>query len=161
MSLSVQLRPINIDLNLIPPGVDMKRVIENTLHGRAKDVKIDFDVTTQTWSKRPEFHIMKKSYKEFHVYTGSDVYFWLNDGTKRHWVAPRKASALAFQGGYSAKSMVRAIASRAGGPHGSFGFSKGHYVDGIDARKWDEEIAKKWAELLPNIFERAILAELF
>lgn len=48
----------------------------------------------------------------------------LNDGTKRHWVGPKKKKALRFVGS-----------------NGRFWFSKGHFVSGIKAMKFLEGAA--------------------
>lgn len=67
---------------------------------------------------------------------GAQKWIWLNDGTKRHWVAPRRAKSLRFQAFYRAGTTPRKFTSTAGQSSGPFVFSKGHWVSGIAAREW-------------------------
>lgn len=141
------------------PG--LVRAIENALTGAAKNVKVDFDTTTQTWHTRPTFTIDREPGKRT-VSTDDPPYPWVNDGTPRHIIAPKKPGGVLVYGVPSSpKTAVRVIGSSAG--------SRGSTIvrtpkpvqhPGSDAREFDEEIKEKWDDKLPGILQRAIDAEM-
>lgn len=67
---------------------------------------------------------------------GVQKWVWLNEGTRRHWVGPRRAKLLRFQVGYNRSTTPRKLSSQRGGSFGPFAYSKGHFVSGITAREW-------------------------
>lgn len=140
------------------PG--LVRAIENALTGAAKNVKVDFDVTTRTWKNRPTFTIDREPGKRT-VSTDDEIYSYVNDGTRPHIIAPKKPDGvLAFGVPSSPKTAVRVIGSSKG--------SRGSTIvrtpkpvrhPGTDAREFDVTIKDKWDDMLPGILQRAIDSE--
>lgn len=76
------------------------------------------------------------------VTTTKKIYFYLSRGTKRHYISPKKAKALRFKTQYKRKTATNRISARSGGASGSYAYSKGHWVKGIDAIGFDKKIKK-------------------
>jgi hypothetical protein len=136
------------------------RAIDNSLDMRAEDVRIDFQVTTQTWNKKPTFIIASKP-GERRIYTSNAIYLFVSGGTKPHLIKPRNAPALAFfRTGFKPKTRVGYIGSNKGSVANK-DFTKTQVVHhpGNDARDFDKVIAKKWKVLFPRLLQRAINAE--
>jgi len=155
---------IGIEAIQIPGGLfneaSFRRMLSNVRTARAKDIKVDFDTTTQTWNKRPEVQIKLIGDAEAEIFITDDRYTFVNDGSRPHPILPRVASRLVFQANYRAKTVVGTIGSQAGGKYGPTVYSLGVQHPGTKARKFDQLIADKWNALLPGIIDRAILAEL-
>lgn len=62
---------------------------------------------------------------------------------------------MAFRAGYRAKTRRRIIGSHKGGAFGPLRFSKGHWVKGIEAREFQQEIAARRQRNLYNFAIRA------
>jgi hypothetical protein len=127
----------------------MLRAIENTLDGAAKDIKIDFDVTTQTWRTRPDFTIDKSEGRRL-VSTDNEIYGYLDRGTSVRYAT--------MSGDFAPKTRSGFIGSNAG-RGGVLNVSRLHPRPGIEARKFAEAIQKKWDGQMQTIFQRAIDAE--
>lgn len=151
--------PANIEV-IIPDNVldpsSMMRAISNSMTGQAKAVKVDFDVTTHTWSNRPSFKIINQGRLNRIIRTTSEIYGFVNFGTKPHVIRAKRAKVLAFQSGYKAKTRPRKIMSRSGGSFGEMQYRKSVKHPGTEARKFDEEIVKKNEPLLQRTVQRAI-----
>jgi hypothetical protein len=122
-----------------------------TLINKARKIgnamKRDFEATTKTWNHKPVFTVdvsTKGQGPAVLVGTNSEIYGYVNDGTKPHDIYPKRAKVLRFQGGYSAKTSPGVIGSGAGGSSGATVFSRGVRHPGTKARNFDEVIARKW-----------------
>jgi hypothetical protein len=155
----IKLRPIiPKDLALTPAKA--RRAVKNALDGAAKGAKVDFRVTTQTWSHKPDFTIEKPSDSERIVGTNDEIYGYVDDGTPRHTIVAKAGGVLAFGPGARAKTRPRVIGSGGGSKGGATVFTKRVQHPGTDAREFSEVIAEKWEEQLPMLLQRAIDAEL-
>ena len=126
------------------------RAIENGLDDAAKDVKADFDVTTQTWKSRPEFKIESEPGAR-KVFTDSDIYRFITRGTRVRYAT--------MSADFQPKTRPLIIKSYKG-RGGVVRISKLHPRPGIKAREYEQTIGAKWRKLLPKILQRAIDAEL-
>ncbi len=155
---------VGLEVIKLPGGLfdetSFRRVIRNIRAARAKDIKIDFDVTTQTWSNPPKAKIELIGDTVANIFIADERYTWVNEGTRPHPIPKTGTARLVFQANYKAKTVVRTIASTTGGPFGPTVYARAVEHPGTEARKFDEVIAEKWNRLLPGIVERAILAEL-
>lgn len=123
-------------------------VIAEEMRKISEDMVADFEQTTATWNKKPKFDVnlsLEGNTPSIEVTTKDEVYGYVDQGTKAHFVAPVKAKALAFRLGGSPKTKPGVIGSSGGG--GSSGpvvFSQGHTVSGIKARGFSKKIEAKW-----------------
>lgn len=137
-----------------------QRVISNTMTAIAKDIKVDYDVTTQTWDHRPSVTIERKGDYERIVKVESDIYAMLEAGTRPHMIRPRRARVLRFRTPFRAKTVPNQILSRGGTKGSTEVFSRGVRHPGTRPRNWSKVIAAKWRKQAPQIMQRAIVAEL-
>jgi len=107
--------------------IDPKAVLRNlkgAVDHTANIVRDDFGKTVRTWNTKPSFRkrgpIQKANSLEARVGTDSEIYLFVDSGTKAHLIRPRNVGLLRFQSGYTAKTRVRVVGSRGGGPRGPF-----------------------------------------
>ena len=135
--------------------------IENGMKRYTKLVSKYFRTTTQTWKKshqpkfNPHVRVSKKAITGT-VSTTARIYRYVSEGTKRHYVRPRRAGSLAFPSGYTAKTSQGNIPARNGGSSGNTVFSRGHWVSGIKARKFDIQIRDDTADRFEQYMNFAI-----
>lgn len=141
---------------IIPKGVlfdpvKLFRVIDTTLDGVAEGMRVDFEVTTQTWKSKPLFWIKAdKMALSRAVGTDSRIYYFVSRGTSvRYAIMSRN---------FRPKTRVGWIGSNKG-RGGMVFISKKHPRPGIQARQFEDIIAKKWIKNFPDIMQRAINAE--
>ena len=135
----------------------MKQAIENTLTAQAKAIKVDFDVTTQTWNKRPTFTIKKPSEYVREIGTNDDIYAMLDAGTKPHTIRPKNPRGiLLFNTPFRSKTIPNQIRSRQGMKGNTPVVARVVRHPGTAARNWTKVIQKKWQAQIGDIFQRAI-----
>jgi len=120
----------------------------NELRRVGKDIKEDFEATTQTWKHKPKFDIkisLAGGTPSVEVGTGDEIYGFVDEGTKPHVIAPVNAKRLVFATGYRAKTQPGVIGSSAGGANGDVVYAKVVHHPGTKARKFSEKIKRKWA----------------
>lgn len=122
-------------------------VIAEEMRKVSEDMMADFEATTATWSKKPKFDVnlsLEGNTPSIEITTKDEVYGYVDQGTKAHFVAPVKAKALRFRLGYTAKTSPGVIGSGGGGASGPVVFSQGHTVSGIKPRGFSKKIEAKW-----------------
>jgi len=135
----------------------MKIAITSTLNGTAKAIKVDFDVTTQTWQHRPAFKIATPSEYTREISTNDDVYAMLEVGTKAHIIRPKKPRGiLRFTTPFRSKTIPNEIRSRQGSKGNTPVVARVVRHPGTRPRLWSRAIAKKWNAQIGTTFQRAI-----
>lgn len=146
--------------SLVADPQKLARAVANALDGAAKGALVDFKVTTQTWQHQPDFAIDEPSADRRIVGTDDDIYGYVSGGTKPHVIVAH-GKALAFPGGgFRPKTQPRVIGSGAGSRGGAIILRPKVNHPGTKAREFDEAIAEKWRDQLPEVMQRAIDAEL-
>jgi hypothetical protein len=149
---------------IVPKGAGlnpkaMVRAIENTLNAAAKSAKVDFDVTTRTWTDRPKFVIVKLPYERV-VGTDSKIYLYVTRGTKRHKIKAKNARSLTFKvGGFRAKTRPGWIGSNKGAAGKDWRSAREVNHPGSKARDFEKTIGEKWQKELPVLMQKAVDAE--
>ena len=122
----------------------------NALRAEGRDVKKEYEKTTKTWKRKPEFEVLigltRGSGGSASVLVGTDneIYGYVDEGTKGHYVPKSGAATMAFQPGYKAKTAPRKIGSSAGGAFGDKIVRRGRWwVKGIVAREFSPTIQKR------------------
>ncbi len=144
-----------IPANLFGDAAKLDKALENALEESAKAVKVDFDVTTQTWKQRPEFTITRTSGSRI-VATTDEIYGYVDEGTRPHVIRPRQASILRFQQPFRAKTRPRSIRSGAGFLGKKVVWAHETHHPGTAPRFFAETIAKKWDRQFPIQIQRAL-----
>lgn len=135
----------------------MRGVITSTLNGTAKAVKVDFDVTTQTWNHRPTFKIESPSEYTREISTNDDVYAMLEVGTRPHVIRPKRPRGiLRFTTPFRSKTIPNEIRSRKGSKGNTPVVARLVHHPGTKPRLWSKVIAKKWQAQIGTTFQRAI-----
>jgi hypothetical protein len=156
--MKFRMEVIKVKGGLLSDPGKLSRVVENALSAAALGAKADFGVTTQTWSNKPRFTIIRKTGERI-VGTSDEVYGYVDHGTRAHVIRARANKPLAFKTGYRAKTSPGRIASTSGGASGDSVFARAVNHPGTKARKFSETIARKWRKELPEIMQRSIDAE--
>ena len=135
----------------------MQGVITSTLNAQAKAIKVDFDVTTQTWQHRSDFRISTPSTYEREISTDDDIYAMLEVGTKPHVIRPKKPRGiLRFTVPFRSKTIPNEIRSRKGSKGNTPVIARVVHHPGTKPRLWSKVIAKKWNAQIGATFQRAI-----
>lgn len=148
-----------------PPLFDQRRftaVMENAGEMAAKAILIDYRVTHQTWVTNPAFKIERKAQFEWHIYTENAIYGYVSGGTRPHEIRPKNpGGVLAFQTGYTAKTVPRVIMSRQGGASGPTVTAKVVQHPGFPGRDFEDVIGEKWDREFPKQVATALLSALW
>lgn len=143
---------------LIADPQKLARALTNTLNGVQKNIKIDFDVTTQSWKDRAEFLMTSPDTWTRRAATSNKIYGYVNDGTRPHRILPKK-KMLRFNTPFSPKTLPNQIMSGPGSKGASVVFSRGVNHPGTKARKFDVAIKQKWDAQFGPIMQRAVDSE--
>ena len=139
----------------------IERAVKDGVKDTAEEVKDAFEQTTRTWSSRPDFTVTQQR-DGYSVGTDSDVWRFLDEGTRSYDIRPKRTKVLRFQSGYSAKTKPRAFSSSSGGTRGSVIFRPRVRHPGIKARRWSSTAKDKYQgqvalainERLADVFRR-------
>ena len=104
----------------------LEKAINKALDSAALGAKADFEATIATWEHKPSFQITKDGFKRI-VFTKSEIYKDLNDGTKERHVI--------MTPGLQAKTIPHKLTSRVG-KGGVLAFTK-RPMPGIDGCSQD------------------------
>src|SRR5574341_413965 len=97
--------------------------------------------TVKTWKRKPRFYA-RKTARGFTINTDSDVYFWVDYGTRPHPIEAKRAPFLVFAGPYHAQTKPRVISSYMGG-RGKVWIAKKRVKNpGKEARHFTDENVK-------------------
>lgn len=119
----------------------------------------DFEKTVASWDHEVEFKTtttVTPSQVSATVKTSDPIYRYVDQGTKKHIIRPRKARMLRFQSKYKAKTEPHVISSHAGGPSGKEVFATVVHHPGTDARYFARDIQAKWQPKMKKQIEQAI-----
>lgn len=134
--------------NFLDPDV-YERAIREGLKESADLVKKDLDATVDTWKHKPTFTIKLTGYT-ITVSTDSEIYGYVDKGTKPHIITAKSKARLRFQQGYSPKTSPGVIGSSEGGPSGDVLFRRVVKHPGTKARKFGKTIKERIAKVMPQ-----------
>lgn len=130
----------------LPTGEEYARAIEKSVQKSAGLVLKDLEATVRTWVHKPVFDVtITQERGDYGVVAGTDDAIWgyVNKGTKKHAIRPKRSKYLHFSSGYKAKTRPNIIGSVEGGAFGNDVFSKGVLHPGFVGRHFDKAIAKR------------------
>lgn len=153
-------KAIRVPARLLALPDRMNRAIENGMQAAAQGVRADFVATTRTWERGVAFTITAPGRYARVIGTDDQIWAWLNEGTRPHLIAPRRARALAFAVGGRAKTRPRVLGSSAGSTGSTFVTTRGVVQHpGTKAREWTDVAQQKWQDQLAVVVQRAIDSE--
>lgn len=145
----------------------VNRALRNGLRRVGAAMRKDFEATTKTWDKRPEFKVSthltaKMPSPSVEVWTDNELWRMLDEGTKPHpifagiYTGRSNKRALAFPSTFAAKTKVGVLDSFQGSSGGQKLLRP--YVDhpGTKARKWSQALEKKWRKAFKREMEAAL-----
>ena len=99
-----------------PKGID--RDILSAYEDEIKEVLREFEGTTATWKTPVKFKVVRKSKGVTEIVTDSEIYGYVDQGTRPHIIRPKQAGyPLRFKaGGFRPKTTPRQLGSSAGSP---------------------------------------------
>jgi hypothetical protein len=111
--------------------------------------------TTGTWRHKPKFYKVRTK-RGISVATKSDIYKWVDRGTKPHIIRARNAKFLAFRYPYKAATKPRVIASYRAtvGKNWARKFEVHH--PGTKPRNFTDEIVKRIQKRAANVMREEI-----
>lgn len=132
-----------------------RQAIRAAMDAIAKQAKAEFEKTTATWNKKPDFAIESPSEFRRLVGTDDEIYGYVNDGTRPHLIVPHGRRMVLFPGGQP-KTAPRVISSGTGSP-GQKVFTTGPvHHPGTEPREFDEAIAEELESTFAEQIQRAI-----
>lgn len=128
--------------------------------GRQLDI-IDrmYGATYRTWNHKPQF---KKKFRSTRskivgeVTTIDVIYFWADDGTRRHVILPRRNNPLAFPASFRPKTRPKTIGSGSGFRGGGTVFSERVVHPGQKPRNFTKTIVDRRLKFYAPQMQRAV-----
>ena len=156
-----------ITVNVIKPKKMDERAfyaaIGDMLQDTEKGILKDFEDTTGTWKHEVDFehgHRLSTTAGEAYTRTGDEIYGYVNNGTPPHDIPKTGRTFMRFRwggkGSYRPKTAPGRLGSRPGGPSGPTVTAFKVHHPGTEARKFDEQIARRWKTLLPRALRNAL-----
>lgn len=131
------------------------KAVQEAQRKAAQELLADYQKTTQTWDNQPDWTV-RVGAGAVTVFTKSDVWNWVDKGTRPHVIRARRARALAFASGYTAKTRPGSIIAGAGGPSGDTRFALEVQHPGTRPRRFSDRLRAKWKKKWPAMLQAAI-----
>lgn len=145
-----------------PPRIDPKvflAMAERDLKPLTDEMKKLAEETVKTWEKKPEFVVTLKAATNatritYSITTDSEVWNWVDKGTKRHRIRARRASALVFQVGGQPKTIPNKLTSVPGLPGTETVGAKEVMHPGTKPRNFTPELRKEHSRRVGDFAKR-------
>lgn len=118
------------------------QLVDGALLDTAGETLIDFEKTTATWKTKPKFRVVKIG-KGYSVTTKSDIYKFIDKGTRPYLIRAKYAPRLVFGVGGKPKTRANYIGSTAGKPSTGIRSALVVHHPGIKARNFTKLIIAK------------------
>jgi len=121
--------------------------IGNQLEKEGKIIAKMYGKTVKTWKHKPKFKVEKPQMLPIgmatYIYTTSDIYRYVDIGTKPRTIKPRRGKFLTFKVGGKAKTRSKVLGSTSGAPGTKWVRTKKVRRHRIVARRFTFEIKKR------------------
>jgi len=121
----------------------LRRVIENAQRRAGTKDRRLLAQTTKHWSTQPKWVTdISFSGGDAAIITyikdpeARQIWDWINKGTEAHWIYPRRANYLRFNGSFRSQSRPNTLATAPGSSGPPVRYSKGVRHPGIKSRNW-------------------------
>lgn len=157
----IKLKPIKPKVNPLNADAVM-RAVKDEMLAVGEDAKKDFEKTTQGWETPVEFTISVER-DGVAVSTDSEIYGYVDDGTKAHDITPKNAKTLRFNvGGHQPKTRPRVIGSGQGRSGAVTIHRRIVHHPGTEARefskilqeKYQKQVGVRIGQAIGNVLER-------
>lgn len=150
----VKVKPIKPDPDYLNPA-RIEGAIFNTLRAASRDIKKDFESTTDNWEHEVEFSTTINR-DGITVETDDPVYNFVDSGTRPHDIAAKGSKSLRYTADGQPKTFVRDLKSRRGRSGGAVRFRRKVRHPGVEAREFSKMIQEKYEEEMPKRIDAAI-----
>lgn len=120
----------------------------------AESVKL-YQKTTRTWDHKPAFYA-KRVTRGITINTDSQIYQWVDRGTRPHTIEAKNAPFLVFRWPYKAKTKVRVIASYQAHYGSNLARKFRVHHPGTAPRHFTDEITRRMQKRAAGIMRRQI-----
>lgn len=151
--VSVKVPELVLDSELV------RHAIQQKMERKTKpDLLKEFRKTVEGWDNAPRFqseveHVVNLLTR---VFTESERYAYVNNGTAPHIITPKGGGMLRFQTGYRAATSPKVIGSRKPQRFGPQIMTRGVRHPGIEPRLFDEVIALEYVDTFAQDIQDAI-----
>ena len=153
-----QLKPATLKVDVF------RLAFLNALRQAGRDIIEDFEKTTATWKNKPvfEMQISLSGGLQVEVYTESEIYKFVDKGTKPHDIWPgfytgkSDKKVLAFSSKSTPKTIPGVIDSGPGSRGKVDTFRPYVKHPGTKARQFSTMLARKWRKKLPKDAQKAM-----
>jgi hypothetical protein len=146
---------------------DRLLLADEHLDGATKDISndvgnrafLDLIRTTTTWNHKVSWIRNKTSaggLSVVEISTEDDVYKWIDEGTRPHYIIPKRATFLRFHSGYNAKTTPGILGAHGGGDHGPLVYRQIVFHPGNAPRNFTQTVMEKYAVLAPQLAEKHV-----
>lgn len=140
--MKITIRPIIPKLN-VP---DFQQIAKTELRREVVAVKRELALPTRRWKTTVEFYDRQAQGAQssgIDVGTENKIYGYVDRGTKRHLIKPKKAKTLAFNSQFRAKTKPNSLNSSAGSSKPPVVFAKAVRHPGVKARGFTKQVLKR------------------
>lgn len=152
------LKPIR-PKNLTAQFERQPQAVKKGMRDAAEAVKKDFELTTQGWKTSVEFEIVEINDTDLAVGPtgkGAQIWKWTDEGTEAHDIVAKNAPHLRIPTGGAAKTIPGRLTAGAGARGSVIIFRKRVRHPGTKARRFTQEIQKRWARGVQPFVRAAI-----
>lgn len=149
-------RPLNVEV--------MKQQLINAMRDVGEEIRENFEDTTRTWNHKPVFEpptnvpVVGVDFITVSITTTDQVYGWLNEGTRKNYlIEPVNAKRLHYKSEFIPKTTPGIIGSGVGFIGDTDHFRTQVIHPGIEARKWDKDIAERQQKNFNISLSRAMI----
>lgn len=136
---------------------EINQVIENALDKVAAEGKAILEDITKGWKNRPEFTIIKGQLTR-DIVTDSDIFIYVDLGTRPHEIRPRTAKALVFRVGGTAKTQPNILGSGSGAKGNTLVRAQVVHHPGNEARNFTANLSVLMDKRLEQVAEQDLTA---
>lgn len=148
------MRPI-VPHHLLTEPEKLMGAVEDALDKAAAEVKHEFELTVSSWDTVVRFNVLSRK-GEREIRTNNKIYFWVNDGTKKHVIRPKNAKMLVFMLGGAPKTKPGYVGSGPGRIGPVLAFAMKVFHPGTKPRRFNKVIKQQWLYKLPRLLQKAI-----
>jgi len=137
----------------------MRLEMLNGLRKTGTRIKEQYDKTTRTWRNKPRFEqtiSLRGSSPSILVATDSEIYGYVDLGTRPHIIRPKRAKKLRFGAGSSPKTQPNVIGSTGGGEGGAEVYANVVSHPGTAPRNFTKSITKEVKPYFRRYMQEAI-----
>lgn len=133
----------------------VEAAVRQAYQDAARELVEDLNKTTATWDHRPK-PTVRVSSQGIEARIDDKVWGMLDKGTRPHTIRARRAKALAFASGYTAKTRPDSLFARSGGPSGGTVFAREVQHPGTKPRRWSIRLKSKWKQKWPSMVNAGV-----